>query len=172
MSDYCPILPVGRTQQKYNSCLIWIDPKIPDLLWFLSLFTISVILQPLLSKFSFLINLVSRNGSFFSSLDLRFLTNLPAFQLNFSWSLPLPPWFSWPHSFSYIYIYTCIKRAPEFVQRFTRADEMDFTNWPFVSTIILPVLWQCHSPSLPFRLFCFLWVMLICIIIFRIFPPL
>lgn len=76
----------------------------PDINWaqnigsalILCLSTISVILQPLLSKFSFLINLVSRNGSFCFSPplhDLRFLTNLPAFQLSSTWSSPLSPSF-------------------------------------------------------------------------------
>lgn len=70
----------------------------PDMNWsqtigsalILCLSTISVILQPLLSKFSFLINLVSRNSSFSSPLlfDLRFLTDVFAFLLC-SWSLPL-----------------------------------------------------------------------------------
>lgn len=83
----------------------------------LCLSTISVILQPLLSKFSFLINLVSRNGSFcFSSLDLRFLTNLPAFQLNSSWSLPSSPSFYVP-ILGHIY-----KSLPAF---FPKGDEID-----------------------------------------------
>lgn len=84
----------------------------PDMNWsqnigsalILSLSTISVILQPLLSKFSFLINLVSRNGSFFSSLDLRFLTKSSCF---FSWvphdHRPLSPLFSVPTA-CHIYI--------------------------------------------------------------------
>lgn len=65
---------------------------------FLSLHYFFVILQPLLSKFSFLINLVSRNDrfNFFLSPDLAFLTNLPCFSVDFLMVIAIITIFSCP----------------------------------------------------------------------------
>lgn len=112
----------------------------PDMNWsqnigsalILCLSTISVILQPLLSKFSFLINLVSRNGSFFPHL------------ICVSWQIFLL--FSWvPHGhrhYRHCFLFPLLviyKSSPAFSQCFSRGDGMGFTNWPLVWTIMLPV---------------------------------
>ena len=106
----------------------------------LCLSTISVILQPLLSKFSFLINLVSRNSSFSSPLlfDLRFLTDVLAFLLC-SWSLPLLPLFFIYFYFFGIPMLAMSQSSSAFAQSVFSGDGMGFTKWSLVSTIMLSV---------------------------------
>lgn len=103
----------------------------------LCLSTISVILQPLLSKFSFLINLVSRNGR--SSFP-------PIIFICVSWHMFLL--FCCVHDHCHFFLCFFFFLGPmlamsqsssALAQSVFRGDGMGFTNWSLVSTIMLSV---------------------------------
>lgn len=105
----------------------------------LCLSTISVILQPLLSKFSFLINLVSRNSR--SSFP-------PIIFICVSWHMFLlfccvHDHCHYCHCFLFFFflgpMLAMSQSSSAFAQSVFRGDGMGFTNWSLVSTIMLSV---------------------------------
>lgn len=137
--------------------------SMPDINWtqnpgyalILSLFTISVILQPLLSKFSFLINLVSRNSSF--SLPLFLCVSWQIFLLfSFSstWSSSMSPLCSVPtacHTWKLTAVVSC------------RILQGWWNGFHQLTTCLdhnVARLWQ-HYPIFLSSHFLFLWVTLI-----------
>lgn len=118
----------------------------------LSLSTISVILQPLLSKFSFLINLVSRNGSFFPS----FLDKCSCFLVEFLMIIAIIAIVFCSHCLSYKKTFTSSLSA--FLQRWLNG----FHQLTTCLDHNVASLWQRY-PVLSSH-FLLLWVTLILII--------